>query len=89
MFTVKKVVETIISNVGEGTIKINSNPNQLYESNVLSLDITKAINQLKWEPKLDFFEMIKLTSDEYQVHDLQIEEIYQQRLDHINHYSSL
>ena len=87
--TVKKVVEEIIEKMGKGEINASLDSDHPYESSTLSLDISKAINQLKWEPKLDFSEMVQLTVDEYQVYDLQAEQIYQQRLNHIEYYSSL
>jgi len=86
--SVKKMVEAIISKVGKGTMEINSNSDQPYESIRLSLDTTKAMNLLKWEPKLAFSEMTQFTVDEYQINGLQLDEIYQQRLDHIEYYSS-
>ena len=87
--TVKKLVEEIIEKMGKGEINASLDSDQPYESNMLLLDISKANNQLKWEHKLDFSEMVQLTVDEYQVYDLLAEQIYQQRLNHIEHYSSL
>ena len=87
--TVKKMVEEIIEKMGKGEINASLDSDQPYESNMLLLDISKANNQLKWEPKLDFSETVQLTVDEYQVYDLLAEQIYQQRLNHIEHYSSL
>ena len=88
MVSVKKIVETIIGLMGKGAIEISINNDQPIEANILSLDISKAINQMKWKPKLNFSEMIDLTVDEYQINGLKTEEIYEQRLNHIEYYCS-
>lgn len=88
IISVEKIVEVIINKMGKGSIELNPLSNQPYESSMLSLDITKAINQLNWEPKLDFLELVQLTIDEYKVYDWLADEIFQQRLNHIDYYSS-
>jgi CDP-glucose 4,6-dehydratase len=62
---VKDVVEKIISLSGKGEWKDLSLPRQLHEATILMLDITKAVQKLKWQPILNLNESIKLTVDWY------------------------
>ena len=41
------------------------NKNIYHESKYLSLDITKAKNELNWQPRLDIEETVKLTVEWY------------------------
>ena len=45
-------------------IKLIKN-NEIYESNLLSLEIKKALKELNWRPKLSFNQTIKMTVDWY------------------------
>lgn len=89
MVTVKQLVEEIIHQWGEGEIKIKNNTSQYSEVHLLHLDISKAINKLKWKPKLDFKETIQYTVDEYRIEKLSEDKIYQQRVKHINNYCKI
>ena len=60
--------------------------NGKYETSLLQLDISKALNKLKWEPKLDFIETIKYTVKEYQINNMTNEEIHKQRVESILRY---
>jgi CDP-glucose 4,6-dehydratase len=62
---VKNLVETAIKCWGNGDWKDTSNPNQLHEAGLLMLDISKAINELNWTPKLGSKEAIDWTIDWY------------------------
>ncbi len=42
-----------------------SDPNQAHEAGLLMLDISKAINRLRWRPALTFPETIRMTADWY------------------------
>lgn len=62
---VQTVVEQIIKLAGKGLWSDVSKPEQLHEANLLMLDISKAIRQLKWKPVLNFWETIQMTTDWY------------------------
>jgi CDP-glucose 4,6-dehydratase len=62
---VKNLVEISIKNWGNGDWKDTSSPNQLHEAGLLMLDISKAINELNWIPKLESKEAIEWTIDWY------------------------
>ncbi len=63
--TVKAVVEHIIKYAGKGEWKDISQPGRLHEANLLMLDISKAMQELKWKPLLTFEETIQMTTDWY------------------------
>ncbi len=65
IYSVKQVVEKIIENAGKGNWKDFSEHEKLHEANQLILDISKAIQKLKWQPVLSFDECIKLTVEWY------------------------
>ncbi len=63
-------VENVVKKMSEYWSQIkwksnNQNLNQMHESQLLSLDYSKAYNILKWTPKLNFDENIKYTVDWY------------------------
>lgn len=51
--TVQQLVEAAIVSWGSGQWKDTSDPAQHHEANLLKLDITKALQELVWKPKLD------------------------------------
>lgn len=58
----------------------------LHEAGLLKLDITKAVNQLGWKPKLDFKNTIKFTADGYSQELSSPESVYQSRVSQIRLY---
>ncbi len=64
--TVSELVELAIKNWGTGTWKNMYNNENPHEAGILKLDISKAINELNWQPKLDSETSIKWTIDWYQ-----------------------
>lgn len=58
----------------------------LHEAGLLKLDITKAVNQLGWKPKLDFKNTIKFTADGYAQELGSPESVYQSRVSQISSY---
>ena len=89
MVTVRELAEKIIENWGHGEILCQSENNKFSEANLLHLDISKAVNKLKWQPKLDFDDTVSYTIDEYKVDEMKREEIYEQRVEHIIRYMDL
>jgi len=84
--TVQEVVETAIKTWGKGEWKDVSNKNEPHEAGFLKLDISRARNELKWQPKLNAQQAIEYTIDWYkQPRELLASYTFQQ----INNYFSL
>jgi len=86
MVTVKQLVEEVIRQWGEGEVSIKKNNKQKSEAHLLHLDISKAVNKLKWSPRLDFIETVQYTLDEYRISQLSKDQVYNQRVEHIDEY---
>lgn len=65
IITVKELAEKIVHTYGNGTDIAQTHQNTLHESNLLTLDISKATIHLGWYPKLDIDQTIELTVDWY------------------------
>lgn len=63
--TVKELVEQAIKIFNKGEWKDCSSPNQPHEAGLLKLDITKAVSELKWKPKLNAMQAIEWTIEWY------------------------
>jgi CDP-glucose 4,6-dehydratase len=84
--TVKQLVETAIQSWGSGNWNNSSELNQPHEAGLLKLDISRAMNELKWAPKLSAKQAISWTIDWYkQPMAKQVDFTYQQ----INNYFAL
>ena len=64
-FTVRELVNALIENFGSGEWIDRSEGKKLHEANLLSLDISKARNYLKWHPVLSFEETVRFTVEWY------------------------
>lgn len=62
---VKELVEIAVNTWGHGTWNDTSDPSQPHEAALLQLDISKAIQDLQWRPKLSAAEAIEWTIDWY------------------------
>lgn len=62
---VEQLVQAIIEKYGKGRYHIQASDNVHKESSLLALDISKAMNRLKWKPVLDFEETIEFTVNWY------------------------
>lgn len=51
-FSVMEVAKKAITIWGKGQIKLNIDPTAVHEAKLLKLDISKAINELIWKPKM-------------------------------------
>jgi len=89
MVTVERLVKEVINQWGEGEISIKKDANQHSEAHLLHLDISKAINKLKWKPRLTFKESIKYTVDEFKIEEYSVDQVYKQRVEHINNYCKI
>jgi CDP-glucose 4,6-dehydratase len=63
--TVKEFVEKAINIWGNGEWRDVSDPAQPHEARLLKLDISKAMQELKWKPKLNASRAIEWTIDWY------------------------
>lgn len=59
--TVQELVETALRSWGSGNWKDISNPDQPHEAGLLKLDITRAMQELNWRPRLDATKAIEWT----------------------------
>jgi len=87
MVTVKQLVEETIKQWGRGRYVVAKSRNEQKEAGLLSLDISKAVNSLGWRPVLDFVQTVQLAIEEYKTDSLSTDEIFEQRVDHINRYT--
>ncbi|MGK2864585.1 MAG: CDP-glucose 4,6-dehydratase [Chitinophagaceae bacterium] len=63
--TVRELVELAIEVWGEGRIEVGDSANSVHEANLLQLDITRVLSELKWQPKLNAREAIQWTMEWY------------------------
>ncbi len=62
---VEELVKLIIQYFGRGNYRINNDLSSKKETNYLSLDISKAANQLNWKPCLSIDRAVQFTVDWY------------------------
>jgi CDP-glucose 4,6-dehydratase len=59
--SVKEMVRIAIDFWGKGSYEVHKDNNQLHEAGLLKLDITKALNELMWRPKLNAQKAVEKT----------------------------
>ncbi len=57
---VESLVKLLIQSWGSGDYHTPENKNKLHEAGLLELDISKAVNQLNWQPKLNISETVNM-----------------------------
>lgn len=62
---VEEMLKLAIQSWGKGSFNVEIDENQHHEAGLLKLDISKAINELKWNPKMDAEEAVSLTMNWY------------------------
>jgi len=77
----------VINTYGSGNLKDISEPNALHEARLLMLDISKAVFELKWEPKMNIEECVSLTVDWYKRYGN--ESVYELCCEHINRFQNI
>ena len=87
MLPVQGLVEAVIEAWGQGEYRIEC-PDQPgpEEAKFLHLDISKAINQLCWLPKLSFREMVSMAVEGYRVEAMTHAAVLRHRIDQIRAY---
>jgi len=63
--SVVKILQLAITAWGSGKYQIEQAENQPHEAGLLKLDISKAISELKWQPKMHTQEAVSMTIDWY------------------------
>lgn len=63
--TVKEIVDSALKIWGNGEWKNTNNSNQPHEANLLQLDISRAMSELNWAPKLSAQDAIEWTINWY------------------------
>lgn len=84
-FNVKVLIEAIMDYTQKGKCQFGEKP-LLHEAGLLKLDVTKAVNILKWQPVLDFQETIAFTADGYLSELESSINLLQSRKNQINEY---
>ncbi|MEW6195140.1 MAG: CDP-glucose 4,6-dehydratase [Bacteroidota bacterium] len=87
-YKVVELIQAIIKYYGKGNVGFEESNEKLHEANVLKLDISKAMWNLKWKPVLNFKELIKFTVDGYKA-ELEEKELYFERVRQIENYVEL
>lgn len=77
----------VINTYGSGNLKDISEPNALHEARLLMLDISKAVFELKWEPKMNIEECVTLTVDWYKRYVN--ESVYELCCEQINRFQNI
>jgi len=85
---VSELIEALIKYYGKGQAVFEDTAEKLHEANMLKLDISKALWNLKWKPVLTFDELIKFTIDGYTV-EFGIGNIYEKRKQQILDYITI
>jgi CDP-glucose 4,6-dehydratase len=87
--TVKELVQEVINQWGSGKYHITESRQENKESNILVLDINKAVRLLNWNPVLPLKKSIQFTVDEYRIDGLSEDTVFTQRSAHIDEYMHL
>jgi CDP-glucose 4,6-dehydratase len=73
--TVKQLVESAIEVWGEGSYVIRKDPNAVHEAGLLKLDISKAIAETGWKPRIEARDSVDLTIEWYKQYYRQKDDI--------------
>lgn len=86
-YSVKELIDEMLVFDGKGGYHIPANTVKLHEAVLLKLDISKAVNYLKWKPVLSFKETVDFTLKGYLADMDETADIYQSRLNQIEAYT--
>lgn len=82
---VSMIAGLVIKFYGKGSWEDVSNPDNVHEANLLSLDISRAKQELDWKPTLDIRDTIKFTVDWYRHYNNV--DVYSFCIDQINEFT--
>jgi CDP-glucose 4,6-dehydratase len=74
---VEEMIKLAIENWGNGDYDVEKNETNPHEAGLLKLDISKAINELNWHPKMNARQAVTITMDWYREFMLRKENISQ------------
>jgi CDP-glucose 4,6-dehydratase len=63
--SVEEMLKLAIGSWGKGEYKVEKEEGQPHEAGLLKLDISKAISELKWQPKMNAEKAVSMTMDWY------------------------
>jgi CDP-glucose 4,6-dehydratase len=86
-YSVKQLIDIILAIDANGGYEIPEQTVKPHEAVLLKLDISKAVNQLKWRPVLSFDETVEFTVNGYK-DDLEGKDILNNRIRQIDLYTS-
>lgn len=85
-YTVGDVVNEVRKNIPDIKVDEYLQTEKLHEAGLLKLDITKAVTQLKWKPKLNFEQTIQITVEGYLGEMKAKKDLYDARVEQIEKY---
>ena len=87
-YCVKDLIERIIKSWGSGSFNYDNTNEKPFESSSLRLDISKAINSLKWKPVLNFDETVEFTVEGYK-DEIESGNLFDKRAKQITSYMNI
>lgn len=85
-YSVGHLIENLIAKHQSGSIETPQLNDKLHEAHLLKLDISKAVNELKWKSALSFNDTVEFTVSGYQA-DLSQKDILNKRILQIKSYT--
>jgi CDP-glucose 4,6-dehydratase len=85
-YSVGDVAKEIMRQLPEVKIEICEEAAKVHEAGILKLDVTKAVNNLKWKPRLNFTDTIRFTIEGYLKEFKPSVPLYEERVRQINEY---
>jgi CDP-glucose 4,6-dehydratase len=86
--SVEEMLKLAIASWGKGQYKVEKEEGQPHEAGLLKLDISKAISEIKWLPKMDAEKAVSMTMDWYNEFNSNIETISDFTSKQINEFLS-
>lgn len=87
-YSVKDLIDEMLKLNNRGGYTIPDNFDKLHEANLLKLDISKAVNFLRWKPVLSFSETVSFTLTGYEDDINSDDDIYLSRVNQIAEYTN-
>jgi CDP-glucose 4,6-dehydratase len=87
--TVEDLVKEMIHQWGNGRYTVPEREQKNKETDMLVLDINKAVHLLKWHPVLTLKKSVQFTIDEYRIDGLSEDAVFKERSAHIDEYMNL
>ncbi|CAM4109751.1 CDP-glucose 4,6-dehydratase [Pedobacter westerhofensis] len=87
-YSVKNLIDKMLTIDSKGGYIIPQNVVKLHEAILLKLDISKAVNYLKWKPVLDFDQTVEYTLNGYLADMDESVDVYTSRVEQILDYTA-